>query len=291
MKITLQQLRVFVAIADKANMGHAAEVVHLSQSACSMALATMEKQLGRVLFDRHGKKLTLNEYGRALLPKAMNILKQVNEFQSLAQEQGNTTFIGDLIVGASSTVGNYLLPKKIGKFIEAYPEVKITLNVANTEQIIKQILEFRIDVGIIEGSCYAKEIEVTPWGEDELIIIASPKHPLSKKRKIKLAEIQACRWILREPGSGTREQFEAAMGGKVTPFLELGHTEAIKNAVQENIGISCLSRITVAEALKSRQIAELKVPSLKLTRNFYLLLHKEKHQTALLKEFIKKSMA
>lgn len=280
-------MEVFVAVARNENMSHAAEVLYLSQSACSMALSALENQLGGALFDRHGKRLILNERGRILLPKASNIIAQAEELQDLMAQDKAKALAGHLIVGASSTIGNYLLPKTIGHFLIDYPNAKITLRVANTEQIIRQLLRFDIDVGMIEGRCNANEIKVLPWRKDELIIISSPQNPLCKKVKITLSDLRDAKWILRESGSGTRERFEEVMGSQINPFLELGHTEAIKQAVQAGLGISCLSRVTVSDALKSGELVELKTPFLKLTRDFYILLHKEKYQTAILNAFIK----
>src|SRR5690606_12408156 len=131
----------------------------------------------------------------------------------------------------------------IGQFVTAYPQTKITLHVANTEQIIQQLLKFNIDIGMIEGDCYADAIEVLPWRKDELIIIASPNHPLTKQKKIKIADLHQQKWILREHGSGTRQKFEAAMTHTISPFLELGHTYAVKQAVIAGLGISCLSKL------------------------------------------------
>ncbi len=286
LRITFRQIEVFIAVAKTENMTHAAEALYLTQSACSMALSTMENQLGGVLFDRHGKKLILNERGRTLFPKAVNIISQINELQDLMTGKKAALLAGHLIVGASTTIGNYLLPKIIGNFVTARPQTRITLRIANTDQIIQQLLKFDIDVGMIEGGCYADEVAVLPWMKDELIIIAAPQHRLAKKRKITPEDLHNARWILREPGSGTREKFEEAMSGKVNPFLELGHTEAIKQAVLEGVGISCLSKTTVAEALKNHQLVELKTPFLKLTRDFFIILHKEKYKTAVLAEFM-----
>lgn len=285
MKITLRQIEIFMAVAKNENMSQAAKALHLTQSACSMALTTFENQLNGLLFDRHGKQLVLNERGRILLPKAANLIAQARELQDLMILGKEKDLTGHLIVGASSTIGNYLLPQIIGHFVDQYPKVKISLKVANTKQIIRQLLQFDIDIGMIEGRCHINEIKVIPWKKDELVIIASPKNPLCKKAKITINDLREAKWILREVGSGTRERFEEAIGSQVTPFLELGHTEAIKQAVQANLGISCLSKVTVTEALKSGKLIELKIPFLKLARNFYILIHKEKYQTAILNSF------
>jgi DNA-binding transcriptional LysR family regulator len=286
MKITFKQIEVFVAIAKAKSITRASEELHLTQSACSMSLSAMENQLGGVLFDRHGKKLIMNERGRVLFPKAANIITQVKELQDLMAGKKEEALAGHLILGASTTIGNYLLPRIIGNFVGFHPQAKVTLQVANTEQIIEKLLKFEVDIGMIEGNCYSDEIEVFPWKKDELIIIASPRHPLSKKRKIKLEDLHQAKWILREPGSGTREKFEEAMIGKINTFLEFGHTEAVKQAVLAELGISCLSRTAVAELLKNGQLIQLKTPFLKLTRDFYILLHKDKHKTAILNRFI-----
>lgn len=287
MRITLKQIEVFVAVAKSGNMSHAAEELHLTQSACSMALSTLENQLGAPFFDRHGKRLVLNDRGRILLVKAANILTQVQELQNLMLVgKKEDQLIGHLIVGASSTIGNYILPKMIGHFMADHAMTKITLQVGNTEQIIQQLMQFKIDVGMVEGRCNANDIEVIPWRKDELVIISSPQNVIHKKKKLTINDLNSAQWILREQGSGTRQRFEEAMGGSVNTFLELGHTEAIKQAVRAGLGISCLSKATVAYELKRGELVQLKTPFLKLTRDFYILLHREKYRTAILNAFI-----
>jgi DNA-binding transcriptional LysR family regulator len=291
MRITLKQLEVFVSVAKLGSISQAAATLFLSQPACSMALAAIETQLGGELFDRHGKKLLLNERGKTIFTKAANIITQVEELQDVLLGKKTSSLSGHLFIGASSTIGNYLLPEMIGDFVETYPHTKITLQIANTEQVIQQLLKFKIDVGMIEGNCMAEAVEVIPWKKDELIIIAPPKHPLTQLKKLSREDFKDARWILREPGSGTRERFLAAFGEPIVPFLELGHTEAIKKAVQSGLGISCVSRTTVADSLKAKQLVELKTPFLKLTRDFYIVLHQEKHKTATLEAFIKQCKA
>lgn len=285
MKISLKQLEVFIAVAKEGNMSRAASNIHLSQSALSMALAELENRLGGPLFDRKGKRLILNDRGRQILPRAMTIISEVKELSEILSSN-KEKMMGHLVVGASTTIGNYLLPQIIGDFINTHQKTKISLQIGNTQQIIEKLLHFDIDLGIIEGRCNNSEIEVLPWRIDKLIIITSLHNPLVRKRKITLQDLLNARWIMREPGSGTREKFEEAIGNKIEPFLELGHTEAIKQAVQADLGISCLSEVTVSDAVKSKKLIELETPFLKLTRAFYILIHKEKYQTMLLKSFI-----
>lgn len=286
MKITIKQIEVFVAIAKSGNMTQAANSLFLTQSACSMALSTLETQLGGILFDRYGKKLVLNERGRILFPKAANILAQLTELQDLMTGKREEILAGHITVGASTTIGNYVLPKIIGDFVVAHPRTKITLSIANTEQIIQKLLRFEIDIGMVEGNCCSDEIEVSSWQKDELIIVAPAKHFLAKKRKITYEHLQDAKWILREPGSGTRNKFEEAMNNQIHPFLEFSNTEAIKQAVLAGVGISCLSKIVVSDLLNTNQVVELRLPSLKLTRDFYIILRKDKYQTMVLKNFM-----
>ena len=285
MKVTFKQIEVFVSIAKMGSMTQAAEALFMTQSACSMALTTFENRLGGCLFDRKGKKLILNERGKVIFPKAANILTNVNELSDLMLGT-NETLAGHLRVGASTTISNYILPQIIGEFVTTHPKSNITLQSSNTEQIIKNLLKFTIDLGMIEGECYSDKIETIPWKTDELIIIASANDPLSKIKKITREDLNNANWILRESGSGTRAKFENAMGGSIQPFLELGHTEAIKQAVKSGYGISCLSKTAVDESIKNGQLVELKTPFLKLQRYFYILLNKEKYKTEVLNTFV-----
>lgn len=287
MKITLRQLEIFLVIAKMENMSRAAEVLFLSQSACSMALTLLEEQLEGQLFDRHNKKLILNDRGKLLFSQAQKIIDQVKELTLLLQIKDNQQLTGSLTIGASTTIGNYLLPIIIAKFRHLHPRTNIRLEINNTQEIIEKLANFEIDAGFIEGSCSHSDLDSTVWRHDELVVIAAPDHPLVKKTRISRQDLQQQKWIIREPGSGTRERFEQAMVDSVIPFLELGHTEAIKQAVAAGIGISCLSKATVEKPLAEGELVALKTPFLSLGREFYKVIHREKYQTLLLKEFIK----
>lgn len=288
MRITLKQLEVFVAIAKSGNVSHAAKKMYLSQSACSMALATLEEQLEGSIFDRHGKQLFLNERGRALLPKANAIISQIKELKDMMTENTKDNLSGQLVIGASKTIGNYLLPQLISEFICTHQNIQIKLEISNTEDILYKLLTYNVDIALLEANCYSDKVNTYPWKKDELVIVASPKHPLSKKRKLTFSDIVNARWLLRETPSQTRGKLEDTIGGRIQPFLELGDTEAIKQATQVGLGISCLSRIVVGEALKDNKLIELKTPFLNLSREFHILIHKEKHQSTIISEFLKK---
>jgi DNA-binding transcriptional LysR family regulator len=288
MRVTLKQLEIFVQTAKSGNVSHAAKKMYLSQSACSMALATLEEQLEGSIFDRHGKQLSLNERGRSLLPKAITIISQIKELKDMMVDNKKDNLSGELIIGASKTIGNYLLPQLISEFSYLYQNIQIKLEIAGTDALLSRLLTFNVDIALIEANCYFDKVNSYPWKKDELVVVASPKYPLSRKRRLALSDIINARWLLREASSHSRVKLEEAVGGKIQPFLELDDTEAIKQATQAGLGISCLSRIIVGDSLKNNQLIELKTPFLNLSREFYILIHKEKYQSTIMSEFLKK---
>ncbi|NOY13578.1 MAG: LysR family transcriptional regulator [Deltaproteobacteria bacterium] len=288
MGISLRQLEVFISVAQTGNVTRAAEALRISQSAVSMSLAELERLLGEKLFDRRGKRLVVNDQGRALIPKAAAVLSRVAEIDSLFSGPDHQS-TGLLRVGASSTIGNYLMPRIFGAFTDHFSEAGISLDVGNTEHIVQELLRFNIDIGFIEGLCHQPAIETIPWRPDNLAIHVGAGHPLAEKAELSSDDLLQARWILREQGSGTREIFEAALSGKMDSlrvYLELGNTEAIKEAVAAGLGISCLSLLATRRARQSGALVALKTPFLDLRRNFYLLLHREKYRTKLLRCFI-----
>lgn len=291
MRITLKQLEVFVAIAKAGNVSHAAKKMYLSQSACSMALATLEEQLEGSIFDRHGKQLFLNERGRVLLPKAGTVISQISELKDMMMENKKGNLSGQLIIGASKTIGNYLLPKLISEFTYTHKKIQINLKISNTKVLLSRLLAFNIDIALIEANCFTDKVYAYPWKKDELVIIASPKYPLSKKKKLTLTDITNERWLLRKQSSSIRKKLEESIGGKIHPFLELDDTDALKQATKAGLGISCLSRFVIEESLRNNTLVELKTPFLTLNREFYILIHKEKYQSTVISEFLKKANA
>lgn len=277
MKYTLRQLEVFVAVSHFENVSHAAQALNMSQSACSSSLKDLETQFDVVLFDRIGKRLQTNEVGKLLRPKAEAILAQARELedQLVKHEQ-----VGRLNIGATLTIGNYLCVNLINQFIKSDPNVQIRLEVANTTKIVHEILNFDIDLGMIEGEFHHPELHIVPWLDDQLVCFCAPNHPLASKQNLSLHDVQQAQWILREPGSGTRQTFDRAFHGllpQLNIVLELQHTEAIKRAVESGMGISCLSRIALADAFQRSTLIPLTTPDFDLRRTLYLALHKQKY--------------
>lgn len=287
MRITLKQIDVFTAVAREGSVTKAALWLHLTQSAASMALADLEAQLGAKIFDRIGRRLQLNELGRRLLPLAQETVARAQEMEDIAA--GDLPGHGRLRIGASLSIGNYLMPQLIGDYLKAYPRAEVSLDVGNTRHIIESVRQFSCDVGFIEGFCHDPDIEVLPWMEDELVIFAHAEHPLAQQATLTATDFANAQWILREAGSGTREVFDNAVAGKLPNLhvrLELSHTEAIKGAVEAGIGIACASRLTLKEALAAGTVVVLPTPFLNLKRSLFMLRHRQKYATRNLSDFI-----
>ncbi len=274
MRITLKQLHVFAAIAKHENISLAANEIALTQSAMSMALKELESQLNTPLFQRQGKRLKLNNIGALLQPKVQKLLQLAEEIERFATQDGLS---GQLRIGASSTIGNYLAPAIIAEFLTLHPQVHIDLKVGNTEQIIDDMRYMRLDVGLIEGICDVPQLERHAWRNDDLKIFCSNTHPLANKKHISFTDLAETAWILREAGSGTRTIFTNAIMNKFQPqgqLLELGNSEAIKQAVKTGFGISCLSELAIASELKHQELRELAIDELDLQRQLFIIKNK-----------------
>jgi len=291
MNYSLRQLEIFVAISRTESVSRAAEALSLSQSATSTALGELEKQFNLQLFDRLGKSLRINETGQQLLPRAVELLDRAREIEGLL---GGQSGLGRMTIGATLTVGNYLATILVARFLQSHPESRIQLKVHNTRTIVQQIANHELDLGMIEGDCHHPDIEVQPWIADELVVFCAPDHPLVKlnngeARNISMARLLEQPWILREKGSGTRETFDRAFHNhhaKLNIRLELEHTEAIKRAVESGLGIGCISHLALKDAFRRGSLVALATPQLNLSRYFYFLWHKQKYQTAGMREFL-----
>ncbi|EDW2151323.1 LysR family transcriptional regulator [Salmonella enterica subsp. houtenae] len=288
MHITLRQLEVFAEVLKSGSTTQASVMLSLSQSAVSAALTDLEGQLGVQLFDRVGKRLVVNEHGRLLYPRALALLEQAVEIEQLFREDN-----GAIRVYASSTIGNYILPAMIARYRQHYPALPLELSVGNSQDVINAVLDFRVDIGLIEGPCHSTEIISEPWLEDELVVFAAPSSPLTQgpltQGPVTLEQLAASPWILRERGSGTREIVDYLLLSHLPRFhmaMELGNSEAIKHAVRHGLGISCLSRRVIAEQLQAGTLSEVAVPLPRLVRTLWRVHHRQKHLSNALQRFL-----
>ncbi len=286
MNITLRHLEIFCAVADHGSVTRAGEHLGLTQSAVSASLAQLERHLDGPLFDRRGRSLGLNERGRTLLPEARQVLARVSDLVNLLSGEGGA-LAGVLRVGSSTTIGNYVMPSWIAAFQRAHPRVTVRQVVANGHAIESAVREGTLDLGFIEGPPRRSETVASPWLADELVVFAGPGHPLAGAT-VAPEDLVAPGWIMREQGSGTREVFERALRARVPEFevaLELGHTEAIKRAVEAGMGIGCLSRLAVERELAHGWLAPVEAPFLDLRRQFLQIHRRGRHLTRVLGAF------
>lgn len=292
--LTLRQLQIFVAIVESGSTTAAADALALSQSATSAALQELERALNTQVFERQGRRLLLNEQGRQLLPQARVLLDQAQELDRWARQ--GLGRIGDLRIGASTTIGNYLLPRLLAGFKRelaqaGQEEWSAQVSIANTLSIANQVAHFELDLALVEGWCEQSELHVEPWLQDELLLVASPLDPDVQESgpDFSLDQLKQATWLLRESGSGTRETILHAISPwlhQVKVGIEFGDSEAIKRGVSEQLGISCLSHWVVEEMLRSKQLVQLRSPLPPIRRHFYLITHVDKHNTPSLQRMI-----
>jgi DNA-binding transcriptional LysR family regulator len=286
MRLTLRHLEVFLAIAHHQNVTQAAASLALSQSAASTALKEFEKRFAISLFDRVGKRLQLNELGLLVRPRAEALLAQATEFE---QRLTRHTELGNLRVGATLTIGNYVAVSIIARYIGLHPESRIELIVENTRTIASKVRNFELDVGLIEGELQDAELEILPWRDDELTLFCAPDHEYADRKVLTDEDLLAAQWIVRETGSGTRQAFDRAMSGllpEIRLLLELQQSEGIKRAVAAGLGVGCLSRLTLDEAFRKGSLIPLEAPQRNWRRKFYFILHRQKFRSASIERWL-----
>jgi DNA-binding transcriptional LysR family regulator len=264
-----------------------AEKMGLSQSAISMSIKELENIIGYKLFDRINKKLALNEKGRAFAEAIAPLVSKLNDIEEEFKNDENN---GELLIGVSTTIADYLIPPIICDYMKAYPQVKVNLKIGNTKEIVDLIESGGVDLGFVEGNVDSTAIKQEIVGLDELIVITGDPELGKHKEPIYIDKILDKPWILREEGSGTREVFLTHLGdlaAQINLFLELRHPESIKNMlIQSKRCVSCLPRISVMKELERSELFEIKIKKLKFNRHFLLIYHKDKYKTTLLNKFM-----
>ena len=287
LRLNLRQLEVFVATARAGSTRGAAERVARSQSAASAALAELEAAIEAQLFDRVGRRLVLNENGRALLPGAIALLDHAGELQGQFAAEHRSP----LRVAASLTIGEYLLPERIAQWKTLHPKSPVQLMIGNTSEVIRAVVNMEVDVGFIEGPQTHPDLRVRRWLEDELVIVTAPSHPLAATAKRATPrQLAAAAWILREPGSGTRQAADAWLLEHLGPIeveYELGSTEAIKRLAAAGAGLACLSRHAVADDLVRGGLVELRTRLPRAPRRLAIAVRRDKRLGRAAEDFVR----
>ena len=286
--MTLEQLRIFIEVAERLNMTRAAEALHLTQSAVSAAVAALEGRHGARLFERVGRGIELSEAGRAFLPEARGVLDRAAAAERALDDLAGLRR-GRLTVAASQTVASYWLPPRLARFAQAHPGVALQLMAGNTAQTAEAVLAGTADLAFVEGDVDAPELSRAAVAADTLGLYVAPSHPLAGRR-VGLSELRAATWVLREPGSGTRAHFEGALAGRGAAAqalyvrLEVPSNEAALGAVEGGGLITAVSDLAAAALAGVGRVVRL--PFELPPRDFTLLIHKERHRSRAAQAFL-----
>lgn len=277
--MTLEQLRIFVAVAERQHMTRAAEALNLTQSAVSAAITALETRHGTRLFDRVGRGLVLNSVGEAFLPEAKAVLNRAEAAQSLLDDLAGLRR-GLVRIHASQTIGAYWLPQRMAAFQKLHPGIDLQLSIGNTHRVIEAVLSGEAELGLIEGAENAPKLSRHPVGSDRLIIAASLLHPLAgQPAPLDAARFAYLSWALREKGSGTRSEFEAALpfgasAEQLQVSMVLPSNEAILTAVAASTLVTAISELAARPLIEAGRLVRL--PLDMPERPFHLLRHLER---------------
>jgi len=272
------RLRVFRAVAEEMSFRKAAEVLHLSQPAVSQQIRALEEEAGARLFDRgagegHGTQIALTEAGRVLLKYAKVAAATMEEArQALAALRDDVA--GELRLGASTTVAQYVLPRILGAFLRQYPQVELSVTSGNTERIVEAVAEEQVALGIIEGPAMRREVKTERMVRDEMVLIANPNHAWARAGAIAPGELAKVPMLLREQGSGSRRVVERALKQAGLPLrslrvaMELDSTEAIISGVEAELGVGFVSRCAIGKAQRLGTVRVVAVKGLEIVRDF-----------------------
>lgn len=274
-----QQLRTFVTVVEVGSFSDAARSMGISQPAVTMQIQGLESAVGATLLDRRYRRIDLTEAGRTLLPYARRVLAQIEEaHDELASLSGSVT--GRLTISASTTPGVYVIPRLLGTFIAAHPEVGITIEVHDTAAVVEAVESGHAQFGMTGATVRGARIAFEELGTDELVLICAPDSPLATRTGVALADLADESWVMRESGSGTRQVAERLLtdhgleSEEVRVAVELGTGEAIVSAVEGGLGISILSRHVAGKAIELGTVVAVDAIGLPATRPFYAIMPK-----------------
>lgn len=299
--MTLDQLRIFLAVAEHLHFTRAAEELYITQPAVSAAIQNLEQEYGIKLFHRIGRHIEIAEAGKLLQLEAEKILNQVKLTERGLRELNNLQR-GELKLGSSLTIGNYWLPSKISQFKSQYPGIEINCTLANTEEICVGAATGQFDLGLIEGEVKASlqnTLEYEIIGSDRLQIVVGKTHPWFENPKVSITELKQTPWVMREPGSGTQQRFEEALQNwginldELNVILVFNSGEMAKAAVESGVGATGISELMVKKELQLETLRAIQTiddrkgvaVNVEIVRPFYKLKHRQRFQTGISKAF------
>ncbi|BCH26393.1 LysR family transcriptional regulator [Mesorhizobium sp. L-8-3] len=288
--MTLEQLRIFVAVAEREHVTQAARDLNLTQSATSAAVAALEARYATKLFDRVGRRIALTDAGRLFLIEAKAVLARASAAELVLADLAGLKR-GSLHLAASQTVGNYWLPRHIQAFRSAYPGLSIGLTMGNTETVAAMVRDGTANLGFVEGEIDDPTLSVRAIAEDEMVLIAPIGHDWGKAARSERIALRSSPWVLREFGSGTRSILAAMLKEQAIPMSDieiavvLPTNESVLGAVEAGAGVTVISKLVAESALLAGRLQAIDYPVPR--RRFFLLRHKEHYVTAAEREFVR----
>ncbi len=287
--MTLDQLKIFLQVAEREHVTRAAEALHMTQSAVSGAISALEARHAVILFNRVGRRIELTEAGRLFVPEARAVLDRARSAEHLLADLAGAAS-GILRVHASQTVASYWLPSRLVSYHELFPRVDLRLTVGNTQSAAQAVLSGAAEIAVVEGETALTGLQRSKVAEDHLVLVVGNRHPWADGRRILPGDLLETNWIMREEGSGTRSAFEAHLSSlgidprSLSMVLELPSNEAAIAAVEAGTAATVLSsRAAEAHSLAGNlRIADFPMP----TRQFWSLHHGERHVTRALRAML-----
>jgi DNA-binding transcriptional LysR family regulator len=280
--LDLYKLEIFYWVAELRSFSQAADLLSLRQPTISAHVQELEKSLGGKLLYRVRGRVSLTPLGRLLVQRAKNLLEFKRETVA-AVEQFQGTLSGELWVGGSNIPGQYLLPPRLAAFVKKYPGVKPILRIGDSAGIVEDVLDGKVELGFVGFKTGDARLAYEKLWDDEMVLAVSQDHPWSRRKSVRMSDLRAEKFISRESGSGTLGSFRQLLAKlRQSPddllniAMELGSTEAVKEALMAGFGISILSRISIRRELAEGSIVEVPIRGLTLKRDFYKVFYKRR---------------
>lgn len=286
----LESLKMFCLVVEEGSISRAAKLVYVSQPAVTRKIHQLENFYGAPLFDRSNGKMTLTNAGKVLYPLAKSIVEEIQTSrEAVKQMTGDKNF--QLSVGATLTIGEYLLPSLLGQFKKLVPDVKLSLSISNTPSVINRLVDRKIDIGFVEGIVEDDHFHRKKLVDDELILVCGKDHPWKNRAEIDLQDLTKEHMIWREKSSGTRLIIENmfkkyGLLDQMNHYMELGSTQAVKAAIESGLGIGILPKITVARELQFGFLHEVKIKNVSIKRNLWMLERPDRFRKEIVDEFV-----
>jgi DNA-binding transcriptional LysR family regulator len=285
-----RRLQVFHTVARLLSFTKAAESLHMTQPAVTFQVRQLEEYFNTRLFDRTHNRISLTEAGKRVYEFADRIFELYAEMENAVRDMTGE-ISGVLIIGASTTIAEYMLPALLGNFKKKYPDINVHLKVSNSDGIVHMVENNDIDLGVVEAPVMNKNLVVEECRKDRLVAIVSPQHPLAAKQKVRMPELLEAAYIDREEGSGTREVIQEYLSGlgmnatDVHVSMELGSPEAVKGAVEAGMGVSIVSEVTIHKELQLGTLVALELDP-PLERPFSFVHQKQKFRQRAMDELL-----